>query len=65
MGIYELMPMTSRLKRQLIESADSTLLQKIALEEGMENLRHDGTYLVLEGFTTTAELLRVARSCEE
>jgi len=65
MGIYELMPMTPLLKRQLIETPDSSVLQKIALEEGMESLRQDGGRLVEQGLTTTAEVLRVTRSCEE
>lgn len=65
MGIYELMQMTGHLKRQLIETAESSGLQEIALREGMETLRLDGGYLVAQGLTTTSEVLRVTRSCEE
>jgi len=65
MGIYELMPLTGPLKRQLVETPDSAALQKIALEEGMESLRQDGGHLVKAGLTTTTEVLRVTRSCEE
>jgi general secretion pathway protein E len=64
-GIYELMPMSGRLKRQLVVSPDSVGLQKVALEEGMRTLRQDGGVLVAEGLTTTAEALRVTRSSEE
>lgn len=65
MGIFELMPLTGPLKRQLIESPDSSVLQKIALQEGMESLREDGGKLVELGLTTTTEVLRVTRGCEE
>jgi general secretion pathway protein E len=65
MGIYELMPMTGHLKRCLIETADSTTLQKVAEKEGMKSLRQDGGHLVLAGLTTTEEVLRVTRSYEE
>ncbi|NGX59546.1 MAG: putative type II secretion system protein HxcR [Chlamydiae bacterium] len=64
-GIYELMPMSSHLKRRLIETVDSSALQEVALAEGMQSLRRDGGALVAQGLTTTAEVLRVTRSCEE
>lgn len=64
-GIYELMPLTGAIKRQLIQSPDSAALQKIALQEQMQSLRADGGYLVAQGMTTSTEVLRVTRSCEE
>lgn len=64
-GIYELMPITGGVKRKLIETADSAALQEVAIAEGMRTLRQDGGVLVSEGFTTTAEVLRVTRGCEE
>lgn len=60
-GIYELMPLTHRLKRQLVKSADSLELQRVALEEGLSSLRHEGALLVQDGITSTAEVLRVSR----
>jgi general secretion pathway protein E len=60
-GIYELMPLTHRLKRQLLKSADSLELQKVALEEGLSSLRKEGGLLVQNGITSTAEILRVSR----
>lgn len=64
-GIYELMSLSSPLKRRLVESADSSALQEIALKEGMETLRQDGMLLAKEGITTKSEVLRVTRSYEE
>jgi len=65
LGIYELMPMSSLLKSKLIETGDSSSLQKIALKEGMQTLRESGGLLVAKGLTTTAEVLRATRNCEE
>lgn len=64
-GIYELMVMKNSIKQQLVKSGDATLLQKTALESGMETLRQSGALLVKNGITTASELLRVSRSCEE
>jgi general secretion pathway protein E len=60
-GIYELMPLTHRLKRQLLKSADSLELQRVAIEEGLSSLRREGALLVQSGITSTAEVLRVSR----
>ncbi|NGX36963.1 MAG: Type II secretion system protein E [Chlamydiae bacterium] len=65
LGIYELMMMSGPMKRKLIETADSASLQQVALEEKMQMLRQDGGRLVAQGKTTTAEVLRVTRNCEE
>ena len=63
-GIYELMPMNQAVKNQLLKSAESTHLQQVALSQGMHSLRASGAHLVLEGVTTTAEVLRVTRQLE-
>lgn len=64
-GIYELMNLTSPIKRQLLRSADALELQKVALACGMSGLREEGAYLVKDGITTSAEVLRVTRGCED
>ena len=61
-GIYELMPVTAPIKRQLLKSADSTLLQKVAEENGMKTLRQQGAELAASGLTTSYEILRVTRN---
>lgn len=63
-AIYELMVVSSHVKRQLLNSADSVELQRTALAEGMRNLRQDGAELVRRGLTSTAEVLRAARAWE-
>ena len=63
-GIYELMVISNAIKRQLLQSADAVALQKCALESGMQSLRYQGAQLVLEGKTSTSEVLRVTRELE-
>jgi general secretion pathway protein E len=63
-GVYEIMPLTNPVKRQLLKSADAAELRQTALNLGMTPLRAEGAKLVLQGVTTTAEVLRVSRGCE-
>lgn len=64
-GIYELMPMTSTIKQQLLQTPDALALQKAALATGMTTLRHEGALLAIQGLTATSEVLRVTRGCED
>ncbi|MCB1118171.1 MAG: type II/IV secretion system protein, partial [Chlamydiia bacterium] len=63
-GLYELMHITPRIKKQLLESADASALQRIAVEDGLQTLRDHGAQLAKEGVTTSAEVLRVTRQIE-
>lgn len=63
-GIYELMTMNSSIKKQILKSADSTELKKIALASSMVSLRDDGAFYVQQGITTSSEILRVSRGVE-
>jgi len=65
MGVYELMPVTSRIKTQVLKSQDSEELRKVALVQEMVSLFSRGVELVLSGFTTSAEVLRVTRISED
>jgi general secretion pathway protein E len=64
-GIYELMMITGPIKRQLLKSADALELQRVALTEGMMSLRASGALLAIQGLTSTSEVLRVTKSCDE
>jgi general secretion pathway protein E len=64
-GVYELMSVTSNMKRQIIKSADAEQLEQCARSDGMLSLRAEGAYLIRQGLTTTAEVVRVTRGCEE
>jgi len=63
-GIYELMVVTGAIKQQLLKSADSMELQRVAIEKGMMSLRQEGALLAIEGKTSSSEVLRVTRGCE-
>ncbi len=64
-GIYELMVVSNGIKKQLLKSGNAVELRQQALAEGMSSLRKEGGYLVAQGLTTTAEVLRVSRSYSE
>src|SRR5207245_8754290 len=64
-GIYELMPLSGPIKRQLLKSADAIELQRAALSSGMVSLRGEGALLALRGITSSAEVLRATRCFEE
>jgi general secretion pathway protein E len=59
------MPVTSSIKRQLLQSPDALELQRVALAAGMTGLRQEGAFLAVQGLTATAEVLRVTRGIEE
>jgi general secretion pathway protein E len=64
-GIYELMTMSSTIKRQISHNADASAIRSIALQEGMESLYNNGSDLVLQGVTTIEEVLRVTAGADE
>jgi general secretion pathway protein E len=57
-GIYELLLITDRVRSLVLQRADSTAIRRAAVEEGMDTLRDDGARKVLEGVTTSEEVLR-------
>lgn len=60
-AIYELMPVSQKIKTQVLKSQDAQELRRVALAEGMATLFEQGVQLVSCGITTSAELLRVTR----
>lgn len=63
-GLYELMPVTSRIKAQVLKSQDSEEIRKVAVDQEMVSLFSRGVQAVLAGATTSAEILRVTRISE-
>ncbi len=64
-GIYELMPVSSAIKRQLLVSPDALELQKAAIAGGMTGLRQEGALLAIQGLTSSSEVLRVTRGFDD
>ncbi len=64
-GLYEFMPVTTKVKNQILISADATKLQKIAIDDGMLSLRKEGMLLAISGITSLEEVLRVSRQLDD
>jgi len=60
-AIFEVLPVTEKISRLILERASSGELEKEARAEGMVTLKQDGYLKVLEGITTVEEVLRVAQ----
>jgi len=60
-GIFEVMSITEKISRLILERGSVSVLEKQAREEGMITLKQDGYLKVLEGMTTLEETLRVAQ----
>jgi type IV pilus assembly protein PilB len=57
-GLYEVMNMTPKLRKLIMQSAGAAEIQKVAIEEGMLTLRMDGWLKVLKGITTLDQVVR-------
>jgi type IV pilus assembly protein PilB len=57
-GLYEVMFMTQRIKKLIVQSADVQVLRSTAIEDGMLTLRMDGWLKVLKGVTTLEQVIR-------
>jgi type II secretory ATPase GspE/PulE/Tfp pilus assembly ATPase PilB-like protein len=60
-GIFEVLPVTEKIARLILERAAAGEIEKQAIEEGMITMKQDGYLKVLEGITTIEEVLRVAQ----
>lgn len=60
-GIFEVMTVTEKIAKLVLQRADSEALEKQAREEGMIVMKQDGYLKVLAGVTTIEEVLRVAQ----
>lgn len=64
-AIYEIMPITSRIRSILHQTVTADEIQKVAVEEGMNTLRMAGAKNVIDGVTSIAEMVRVAYDMDE
>jgi type II secretory ATPase GspE/PulE/Tfp pilus assembly ATPase PilB-like protein len=60
-GIFEVMPISDKIAKLILERADSLSIEKEAVAEGMITMKQDGYLKVLDGLTTVDEILRVAQ----
>jgi len=57
-GVYEVMPLTPKLRELVLERASANEIKKMAIDEGMLTLRRDGLMKLKRGLTTTEEILK-------
>lgn len=58
-GVYEVMPLSSEIKRLIHEHTDLAELRKQGIKDGMKTLRISGAQKIASGQTTIEEVLRV------
>ncbi len=64
-GVYEILPITNKVKRLISRGSSAEEIQDQALLEGMSTLRMSAARLVKEGITSVEELMRIAYSNED
>jgi type IV pilus assembly protein PilB len=60
-GIFEVLPVSEKISRLILQRSAALEMEKLAREEGMITLKQDGYLKVLEGVTTIDEILRVGQ----
>lgn len=59
-AIYEIMPISAKIRRVLHDTVTAEIIEDTAVSEGMNTLQMSGARNVLEGTTSIAEMVRVA-----
>ncbi len=60
LGIYEILPVTSTIRKLILTQADASEIKEAAMVEGMKTLLQDGLSKAIKGLTTVEEVLRVS-----
>jgi type IV pilus assembly protein PilB len=60
-GIYEVLRVTEKIARLIIERADAASVESAAIEDGMIIMKQDGYLKALDGVTSLEEVIRVAQ----
>ena len=60
-GIYEVLRVTEKIAKLIMERADANTIESLAMNDGMITMKQDGYLKVLEGITTMEEVIRVAQ----
>lgn len=65
LAIFEIMEITHKIARLIMEKVDASVIEQEAIKEGMVSLGLDGLRLIKQGITTIDEVLSVAYIDEE
>lgn len=60
-GIFEVLPVTEKISRQILEQASASEIEETATADGMVTMKQDGYMKMLAGITSMEEVLRVAQ----
>lgn len=60
-GLFEVLPISEKISKLILERSSASDIEKVAREEGMIGMKQDGYLKVTEGITTVEEVLRVAQ----
>ena len=60
-GIYEVLRVSEKIAKKILERADAASVEKAATEDGMIIMKQDGYLKALDGVTTIEEVIRVAQ----
>lgn len=60
-GVFEVLEVSPAVKDLIVGKADSTMILKKAIEEGMTTMLDDGIEKIAKGLTTVEEVLRVTK----
>ena len=60
LALHEVMPVTESIERLAVQRSSANDIHRVALAEGMHDLRVDGLYKASEGQTSIQEVIRVA-----
>ena len=58
-GIFEVLPITQRIKSLILKQASADEIEKVAKEDGMVSMIEDGFIKAVQGITSLEEVLRV------
>lgn len=64
-GVYEILPISSKLRSIISRNSNAEEIQEQALAEGMQTLKMSAKSLVLKGITSVDEMRRIAYSNDE
>lgn len=60
-GIYEILEITTNVKKLIIEGASATIINEVAIQDGMISLEQDGIIKALNGKTSLEEVYAAAK----
>ncbi len=60
-GIYEILEITPNIKKMIIEGASATIINDVAVQDGMTSLEQDGIIKALNGRTSLEEVYAAAK----